>query len=88
MTIFMSQFLVLAEEAAEKQPGGGMMSMLILFGPPLLLLFVMQTIFGRSDSKDKAKRDELVSGLKKNDPVVTIGGILGSVIRASTVLMR
>lgn len=79
----MSQFLVLAEEVAEKQPGGGMMSMLILFGPPLLLLFVMQTIFGRSDSKDKAKRDELVSGLKKNDPVVTIGGILGSVVSVS-----
>ncbi len=83
MTIFMSQFLMLAEEAAEKESGGGIMSMLILFGPPLLLLFVMQTIFGRTDSKDKARRNELVSGLKKNDPVVTIGGMLGSVVSVS-----
>ena len=83
MTIFMSQFFMLAEEAAKKEQGGGMMQMLFLFGPPLLFLFVLQTFFGRSDAKDKAKRDEMVSGLKKNDPVVTIGGILGSVVSVS-----
>lgn len=60
-----------------------MLSMLILFGPPLLLLFVMQTIFGRSDSKDKNRRNELIKSLNKNDPVVTIGGILGTVVTIS-----
>jgi|SaaInlStandDraft_1057018.scaffolds.fasta_scaffold77971_2 preprotein translocase subunit YajC len=83
MTHLLSQFVLLAEEGAEAPAGGGMMSMLILFGPPLLLLFVMQTIFGRSESKDKARRDELVTSLRKNDPIVTIGGIMGSVVSIS-----
>ncbi len=85
MTILLSQILILAEEVAEKEAesGGGMMSMLVLFGPPLLLLFVMQTLFGRSDAKDKARRNELTASLKKNDPIVTIGGILGTVVSVS-----
>lgn len=83
MTPLLSQLVLLAEEGAEAPAGGGMMSMLILFGPPLLLLFVMQTIFGRSEAKDKAKRTELVSSLRKNDPIVTIGGIMGTVVSVS-----
>lgn len=78
----MTPFWLFAEEAAGES-GGGMLSMLILFGPPLLLLFVMQMIFGRTDSKDKARRNEMISKLRKNDPVATIGGILGSVVSVS-----
>ncbi len=85
MTILLSQFLLLAEEVTEKdaEGGGSMMSMLILFGPPLLLLFVMQTLFGRSDAKDKARRNEMTANLKKNDPIITIGGIMGTVVSVS-----
>lgn len=83
MTPLLSQLFLLAEEGGEAPAGGGMLSMLILFGPPLLLLFVMQTIFGRSESKDKARRDQMVSELRKNDPIVTIGGILGTVVSVS-----
>lgn len=79
----MINLLSLAEEGADAQGGGGMLSMLILFGPPLLLLFVMQTIFGRTEAKDKARHSELVSSLRKNDPIVTIGGILGTVVSVS-----
>lgn len=70
---------MLAEEAAQNDPGGSFISILILFGPPILLLFVMQTIWGRTDAKDKAKRDQLIAGLRKNDSIVTIGGIMGTV---------
>lgn len=81
MTILTSQLFLLAEEAKEAAPAdGGMMSMLIMFGPPLLLLFVMQMVFGRSDAKDKSRRNEMISALRKNDPVVTIGGIMGTVV--------
>lgn len=75
----MASYLMLAEEAAQNDPGGSFISILILFGPPILLLFVMQTIWGRTDAKDKAKRDQLIAGLRKNDSIVTIGGIMGTV---------
>jgi len=58
-------------------------SFLIIMVPTLLFMIIMQTVFGRSDSKEKAKRDELISSLKKNDTVVTIGGILGTYVSAS-----
>lgn len=84
MTNLLSEFLLLAQDEAAPNPeGGGFWSMLILFGPPLILLLVLQTLFGRSDAKDKAKRDQMISTLKKNDPVVTIGGILGTVVSVS-----
>ena len=83
MTSSLFPVLLVAEEAAKQAPGGGWMSTLILFGPPILLLFVLQTIFGRSDAKEKAKRDEMVQGLRKNDPIVTIGGMLGTVVSVS-----
>ncbi|TWT57146.1 preprotein translocase subunit YajC [Thalassoglobus neptunius] len=73
-------FLILAADAADQPEGSPMWQMLLLFGPPLLLLFFMQTIFGKSEAKEKARRDELVSALKKNDQIVTIGGILGTVV--------
>lgn len=72
-------FLTLAADVADQPDVSPMWQMLLLFGPPLLLLFFMQTIFGRSEAKEKARRDELVSSLKKNDQVVTIGGILATV---------
>jgi preprotein translocase subunit YajC len=49
----------------------------------VLIFMVVQLLFGRSDSKEKAKRDKMIGALKKNDPVVTIGGILGNVVSVS-----
>ena len=56
---------------------------IILLGGAFLIMLVVQTFFGRSDAKEKAKRDQMISALKKNDPVVTIGGILGQVVSVS-----
>lgn len=49
----------------------------------LVIFMVVQLLFGRSDTKEKAKRDKMIGSLKKNDPVVTIGGILGNVVSVS-----
>ena len=83
MSFLIPHILMLAQDPVEQPEGGGMLQMLLLFGPPILLLFFMQTFFGRNDAKEKAKRDEMVKGLKKNDPVVTIGGIIGNVVSVS-----
>lgn len=71
---------ILAQDAGG---GGGIFAMLVILGPPLLLLFFLQTVFGRTDAKDRARRNQMISELKKNDRIVTIGGILGSVASVS-----
>ncbi|WP_437186389.1 preprotein translocase subunit YajC [Planctomicrobium sp. SH668] len=49
----------------------------------LVIFMVVQMLFGRSDTREKAKRDAMIGALKKNDSVVTIGGILGNVVSVS-----
>ncbi len=59
------------------QPQGGMGSMLV---PLLLMGVVMYFLMLRPQGKEKKKRAAMLSAVKKNDRVVTIGGILGTVI--------
>ncbi|WP_437225650.1 preprotein translocase subunit YajC [Planctomicrobium sp. SH661] len=70
-----------AAPAPEPTPFGGPFMVYLMGG--LVIFMVVQMIFGRSDSKEKAKREAFIGSLKKNDPVVTIGGILGSVVSVS-----
>ncbi len=54
-----------------------------IFGNPLLLLILMGAIFYfliiRPNSREKHRRNEMLAGVKKNDRVITIGGIIGTV---------
>lgn len=68
--------------AQTSQPGGqappGLLSSpLILF---LLLGMVMYFLMLRPQGKERKKREAMLSAVKKNDRVVTIGGIMGTVI--------
>jgi preprotein translocase subunit YajC len=59
-------------------PAGGMGAGILLLPLALLVfLIVMQMTAGR---KEKKKRQELMSGLRRNDRVLTIGGILGTIV--------
>jgi preprotein translocase subunit YajC len=58
--------------------GGGMGFYVVLLGGFVLLYFWM----GRSRRKQESKRKEMLSNLKKNDKIVTIGGIIGTVVEA------
>jgi preprotein translocase subunit YajC len=79
-------FLVLfAQEAGEKAPakgapqqppGGGLLMWLF----PLMLIFLLWSFLFNNPQKREQKRiEQLKSTLKKNDPVVTAGGILGTI---------
>jgi preprotein translocase subunit YajC len=61
------------------QPGGGLFS-----GPFFWILigaFVLMMVFSsRSRKKQQKKRQEMIEQLKKGDKVVTIGGIVGTVV--------
>jgi preprotein translocase subunit YajC len=69
-----------AEKAAE-EPAPGFFESLGIWFPimmgGLLLYFLMMT---RPKANDPAKASELLATLKKNDQVVTAGGILGTVV--------
>ena len=56
--------------------GGGLVSILTLV-LPIGILFYFLLI--RPQRREQAKRQELLSAIKKNDRVVTIGGIYGVV---------
>ena len=62
--------------AGAPPPGGGMTEMIILFG---MMFLVMWFVLIRPQRKEQKKRMEMLSQIKKNDHVVTTGGIFGVV---------
>lgn len=62
--------------AKPPEPFGGM-------GLPLMLLVFLALMFGMTmfgQRKEKKKRAAMLASMKKNDKVVTIGGIIGTVV--------
>jgi len=73
--------MILAEDPPQPAGGGsGLESLMSLLPMIIVIVFLYQFIIARPQRKEQAKRDELLSSLKKNDPVVTIGGIIGTVV--------
>jgi len=65
------------EKAAEPSPFGNCSTMLL----PMILIFVLfYFMMMRPQQKERAKLRDLLENLKKNDRVVTAGGILGTVV--------
>jgi preprotein translocase subunit YajC len=70
---------LLAEEGAKAaEPGaqGGPFNMLIMFAPIILLFYFL---IMRPERRKQAEHKQLLEAIKKNDRVVTIGGIYGVV---------
>ena len=66
--------------------GGGIIETLMGSGmllPLVATMALMYFLLMRPEQKKRKEMAELLSNLKKNDKVVTIGGILGTVVSAS-----
>lgn len=63
--------------AQDGQTGGGLTQMLIMMLPIFLLMYFLLI---RPQRKQEARRREMIAALKKNDHVMTNGGILGVVV--------
>ena len=66
-----------------KPPGGGTLTDFIFGNPiiPLVLTFVVFYLFIiRSDMKKQREQKQTLAELKKNDVVVTIGGVCGTIV--------
>ena len=61
----------------ETPPDAGIPPIFLILLGFLVLMFIMTSFSSR---KEKRKRQELLDALKKNDRVVTIGGIIGTVV--------
>ncbi len=55
----------------------------IQFLPLIVIGFLFYFILIRGPRREQQKRDDLLKSLKKNDRVVTIGGIIGTVANVS-----
>ncbi|MCA9244006.1 MAG: preprotein translocase subunit YajC [Phycisphaerales bacterium] len=68
---------------AGQQPAGGGASGLMSFLPFLLFMGVLFWLMTRSQRKQQQKVEEMRAGLKRNDRVQTVGGIIGTVVTVS-----
>ena len=63
--------------------GNGQGSIWALLIPMLFIFLVFQFMFGGQRRREERRKGEMVKSLKKNDRIVTIGGIIGSVVSAT-----
>jgi preprotein translocase subunit YajC len=62
------------------QPAPPLFEFLRSFGPIVLILLLLWVFVIRSKQKQEKTRKDLLGGLKKNDRVETIGGVLGTIV--------
>ncbi len=74
----LSTLLALATPAAPQQRGqGGSMGLILGMMIFIGVFFFMTT---RSQKKEKNRKKDMLDGLKKNDRVMTIGGVIGTIV--------
>lgn len=70
---------VLAEDAANPEPS------LWSLSPPLMVMLALAFFFlVMPQRREQKKREDFLTGLKQNDRVVTIGGMIGTIVNIST----
>jgi preprotein translocase subunit YajC len=74
---------LLAQEAGGAGGGGGFESLFSSMAIPLMITFLlMYLLLMRPEQKKRKEMEARVAAIKKNDHVVTIGGIYGTVVAA------
>jgi preprotein translocase subunit YajC len=68
---------VAAQAGKDGAPGGGGMHLLIMIGGCLAIIYFVMI---RPNKQREKTRKEMLANIKKNDKVVTIGGIHGVVV--------
>ncbi|GAN32634.1 MAG: preprotein translocase subunit YajC [Candidatus Brocadia sp. AMX2] len=79
--------LFLLQAAGKQSSPGGMLSMLLPF---ILMFVVMYFLILRPQKKKERERKALLSRIKKNDRVVTAGGVHGVItsVRENEIILR
>ncbi len=70
---------VLAQDAPNQEPS------LWALSPPLLVMLALAFFFlVMPQRREQKKREDFLTALKQNDRVVTIGGMIGTIVNIST----
>lgn len=75
---FFSHFLLLAEGEVARND-----SFFWVILPPLAIIMLLYMMMDSPQRRERARRDAMIKNLKKEDRVVTTGGIIGSVANIS-----
>lgn len=83
----MQTWLYMLADAAPNAPaadGGGFGQMLIVFAPMILMFLVLNYfLVTRPQQREQSRHQSMLDGLKKNDRVLTAGGVIGQVVSLS-----
>jgi preprotein translocase subunit YajC len=72
--------LLLAEEEAPVPSTGGEFAMILPFAVIVVIFYFLVL---RPQKREQSARESMLAALKKNDKVVTIGGIIGTIANVS-----
>lgn len=81
MNILLATLYLFAEDAPVKE--GSAPSPIFQFLPIIAIVIFFYFIMFRPQQKERARREKSLGELKKNDRVVTIGGIIGTIANIS-----
>lgn len=76
----LTNLIILAQDTTPAEGAGGPMGGLQSVLPFMLIMgFIFYFMLIRPQSKERKQREAMLASVKKNDRVVTIGGIIGTV---------
>jgi len=74
------QVLILAQDAPDIAQEPGFSDYLSVYGPPILFMFALYMVLVMMpQNRERKGRESFLNNLKKNDQVVTVGGIFGTI---------
>ncbi len=74
------QVLLLAQDAPDVAQEPGLNDYLSVYGPPILFMFALYMVLVMMpQNRERKGRESFLNNLKKNDQVVTVGGIFGTI---------
>jgi preprotein translocase subunit YajC len=77
---WLSSVMLFAEGGNPPADGGGSVNILIQIAPFLAIGLLFYFMLIRPQRKEQSRRQDMLANVKKNDRVVTIGGIYGVVM--------
>ena len=82
--------LAYAQDAAGSAPAQGQGSFLVLLPMYVIIFVVFYFFLIKPQQKQQKEKQEMISAIKKNDEVVTSGGIHGTVmnVKQTTVVLK
>ncbi len=80
--VLWSKVGLLAEGEAEGGPGGIMQFLTNPMFPIFAIMLVFMFVMLPSERKRKSQQAKMLDGLAKNDRVVTVGGMVGTIVNA------